>query len=218
MRIAPFTVAVCPMGLRASSDAVRRCRPSAWRAAKPWASMSILDDRGERPGAMFADWELIGIPHRGSLSDRGLKEGTRGAAVAAAVPTDAGAAGWAAWQPWSRAALTAEGEASVVDATCLSPSRCGSGCGHPPRAYAPARSATKPWRPPSLALAGRDRRHGPEAVRRRSEDSLAEPGLAGRDVGSAASGARAEQSRASSFSRPSATRARVRPETSLVLG
>ena len=35
----------------------------------------MLDDRGERPGAMFADWELIGVPHRVVLSDRGLKEG-----------------------------------------------------------------------------------------------------------------------------------------------
>jgi prolyl-tRNA synthetase len=35
----------------------------------------ILDDRGERPGAMFADWELIGVPHRVTLGDRGLKAG-----------------------------------------------------------------------------------------------------------------------------------------------
>ena len=35
----------------------------------------ILDDRGERPGAMFADWELIGVPHRVVISDRGLKDG-----------------------------------------------------------------------------------------------------------------------------------------------
>ena len=35
----------------------------------------MLDDRGERPGAMFADWELIGVPHRVVVSDRGLKEG-----------------------------------------------------------------------------------------------------------------------------------------------
>jgi hypothetical protein len=35
----------------------------------------MLDDRGERPGAMFADWELIGVPHRIVISDRGLKEG-----------------------------------------------------------------------------------------------------------------------------------------------
>ena len=36
----------------------------------------MLDDRGERPGVMFADWELIGVPHRIVISDRGLKEGT----------------------------------------------------------------------------------------------------------------------------------------------
>ena len=37
---------------------------------------AVLDDRGERPGAMFADWELIGIPLRAVFSDRGLKAGT----------------------------------------------------------------------------------------------------------------------------------------------
>ena len=36
----------------------------------------ILDDRDERPGVMFADMELIGVPHRVVVSDRGLKEGT----------------------------------------------------------------------------------------------------------------------------------------------
>ncbi|MGL1133776.1 His/Gly/Thr/Pro-type tRNA ligase C-terminal domain-containing protein, partial [Vibrio parahaemolyticus] len=35
----------------------------------------VLDDRGERPGAMFADWELIGVPHRIVVGDRGLKDG-----------------------------------------------------------------------------------------------------------------------------------------------
>ena len=35
----------------------------------------ILDDRGERPGAMFADWELIGVPHRITVGDKGLKDG-----------------------------------------------------------------------------------------------------------------------------------------------
>jgi prolyl-tRNA synthetase len=35
----------------------------------------LLDDRNERPGAMFADWELIGVPHRITLGDKGLKEG-----------------------------------------------------------------------------------------------------------------------------------------------
>jgi prolyl-tRNA synthetase len=35
----------------------------------------LLDDRGERPGVMFADLELIGIPHRVTIGDRGLKDG-----------------------------------------------------------------------------------------------------------------------------------------------
>ena len=35
----------------------------------------IVDDRGLRPGAMFADWELIGVPHRVVIGERGLKEG-----------------------------------------------------------------------------------------------------------------------------------------------
>jgi prolyl-tRNA synthetase len=35
----------------------------------------LLDDRGERPGVMFADLELIGIPHRITIGDRSLKEG-----------------------------------------------------------------------------------------------------------------------------------------------
>ena len=35
----------------------------------------MLDDRGERPGVMFADWELIGVPHRVVIGERGLKEG-----------------------------------------------------------------------------------------------------------------------------------------------
>jgi prolyl-tRNA synthetase len=36
---------------------------------------AILDDRNERPGVMFADWELIGVPLRITVGDRGLKEG-----------------------------------------------------------------------------------------------------------------------------------------------
>ena len=35
----------------------------------------MLDDRGERPGVMFADWELIGVPHRVVIGERGLKDG-----------------------------------------------------------------------------------------------------------------------------------------------
>jgi prolyl-tRNA synthetase len=51
----------------------------------------LLDDRGERPGVMFADLELIGIPHRITIGDRGLKDGNveyqaRRETAAAAVP------------------------------------------------------------------------------------------------------------------------------------
>jgi prolyl-tRNA synthetase len=35
----------------------------------------ILDDRGERPGIMFAEWELIGVPHRVTIGDKSLKDG-----------------------------------------------------------------------------------------------------------------------------------------------
>jgi len=35
----------------------------------------VVDDRGLRPGAMFADWELVGVPHRVVIGERGLKEG-----------------------------------------------------------------------------------------------------------------------------------------------
>ena len=73
--IAPFAVVICPIGYDRIADGARGRRRAARRAASTPASTSILDDRGERPGAMFADWELIGVPHRVVLSDRGLKEG-----------------------------------------------------------------------------------------------------------------------------------------------
>jgi prolyl-tRNA synthetase len=67
--IAPFEVVLCPMGYDRSE------------ADKLYAQLTeagvdvVLDDRGERPGAMFADWELIGVPHRIVVGDRGLKDG-----------------------------------------------------------------------------------------------------------------------------------------------
>jgi prolyl-tRNA synthetase len=72
--IAPFTVVVCPIGY----DRVAAVREAADRLHDELASLGVdvlLDDRGERPGAMFADWELIGIPQRVVLSERGLKDG-----------------------------------------------------------------------------------------------------------------------------------------------
>jgi prolyl-tRNA synthetase len=57
------------------SEAVRAL---ADRLHDGWAAAGVevlLDDRGERPGVMFADLELIGIPHRVTIGERGLKQG-----------------------------------------------------------------------------------------------------------------------------------------------
>jgi prolyl-tRNA synthetase len=72
--IAPFTVALCPIGPDRSPD-VKAAAEKLYAQFLEAGVDVILDDRGERPGAMFADWELIGVPHRVVISDRGLKEG-----------------------------------------------------------------------------------------------------------------------------------------------
>ncbi|MCZ2105527.1 MAG: proline--tRNA ligase [Comamonadaceae bacterium] len=72
--IAPFTVVLCPIGMD-RSEAVRTAAQQLHDELITAGIDVLLDDRGERPGAMFADWELIGVPHRVVLSDRGLKEG-----------------------------------------------------------------------------------------------------------------------------------------------
>ncbi|KQM71220.1 proline--tRNA ligase [Xylophilus sp. Leaf220] len=72
--IAPFTAVVCPIGMD-RSEAVKTAALQLYADLQAAGVDVLLDDRGERPGAMFADWELIGVPHRVVLSDRGLKEG-----------------------------------------------------------------------------------------------------------------------------------------------
>jgi prolyl-tRNA synthetase len=72
--IAPFEVVLCPMGYD-RSDAVRAETDKLYDALTQAGIDVILDDRGERPGVMFADWELIGVPHRLVIGERGLKEG-----------------------------------------------------------------------------------------------------------------------------------------------
>jgi len=72
--IAPFTVVVCPIGMDRSADVKAAAEQLHEQLAQAGVDV-LLDDRGERPGAMFADWELIGVPHRVVISDRGLKEG-----------------------------------------------------------------------------------------------------------------------------------------------
>ncbi len=72
--IAPFAVSICPIGYDRSAD-VKAMADRLYDELLALGIDVVLDDRGERPGAMFADWELIGVPHRVVLSDRGLKEG-----------------------------------------------------------------------------------------------------------------------------------------------
>ena len=72
--IAPFTVVICPISPDRFPE-VQSAAMALYEALMADGVDVILDDRGERPGAMFADWELIGVPHRVTIGDRGLKEG-----------------------------------------------------------------------------------------------------------------------------------------------
>lgn len=88
--IAPFEVVLCPMGMD-RSEMVKTEVESLYAALQAAGVDVIVDDRGLRPGAMFADWELIGVPHRVVIGERGLKEGNleyqgRRDAEATAVP------------------------------------------------------------------------------------------------------------------------------------
>ena len=72
--IAPFEVVLCPMGYD-RSEMVKTAADTLLADLLAAGIDAILDDRGERPGAMFADWELIGVPHRVVIGERSLKEG-----------------------------------------------------------------------------------------------------------------------------------------------
>jgi len=72
--IAPFRVAIVPLGY-ARSDAVRQAADDLYRGLTAAGLEVLLDDRDERPGVLLADVELLGIPHRVVIGDRGLKEG-----------------------------------------------------------------------------------------------------------------------------------------------
>jgi prolyl-tRNA synthetase len=72
--IAPFRLAVVPLGYR-RSDAVRRVADELYDALSRAGIEVLLDDRDERPGVLLADVELVGIPHRVVIGDRGLKDG-----------------------------------------------------------------------------------------------------------------------------------------------
>jgi len=72
--IAPFSVVICPVNYRQSA-AVRQVADELHEKLESVGIDVIIDDRGERPGSMFADWELIGVPHRITVGERGLKTG-----------------------------------------------------------------------------------------------------------------------------------------------
>ena len=72
--IAPFAACIVPMGYH-KSDAVRAAADKLLAELLAAGIDAILDDRNERPGVMFADMELIGVPHRIVVGERGLAEG-----------------------------------------------------------------------------------------------------------------------------------------------
>ena len=72
--IAPFQVALVPIGYGKSAE-VRETADTLYRELTAAGFEVLLDDRDERPGVMFADMELIGIPHRIVVGERGLKDG-----------------------------------------------------------------------------------------------------------------------------------------------
>ena len=186
--IAPFEVVLCPMGYD-RSELVKEETDRLYAALQAAGVDVIVDDRGLRPGAMFADWELIGVPHRVVIGERGLKEGNleyQGRRDAAATPcrwrtwSASSRANWArdrltAWPRGGRAALAAQSLAAAAGVGLRPlrtpatrrkkrwPIRCGWRC----RAPSPTLGAAQ----------GPDRRH------RGSASAL--PGLAGRDVGAA---------------------------------
>ncbi len=88
--IAPFRLAIVPLGYR-RSETVRQAADALYRTLAEAGVDVLLDDRDERPGVLLADSELVGIPHRVVIGDRGLKDGKleyqgRRDASATAVP------------------------------------------------------------------------------------------------------------------------------------
>jgi prolyl-tRNA synthetase len=73
--MAPWRVAVCVINPKNAPE-VNAAAESLYNELSARGIETVLDDRGLRPGAMFADMELIGIPHRVVVSERGLAAGT----------------------------------------------------------------------------------------------------------------------------------------------
>jgi len=74
LSMAPFAVTICPIGMD-KSEQVKNTANQLYEDCKNAGIDVLLDDRGERPGVMFAESDLIGIPHRIVVGERGLAEG-----------------------------------------------------------------------------------------------------------------------------------------------
>ena len=72
--IAPFQIAIIPLNMQKSVDVAEQSN-KLYQQLSELGYEVLLDDRNERPGVKFADMELIGIPHRIVIGDRGLKDG-----------------------------------------------------------------------------------------------------------------------------------------------
>jgi len=72
--MAPFAVVICPIGMD-KSELVKNAANQLYADCVKAGIDVLLDDRGERPGVMFAESDLIGISHRIVIGDRGLAEG-----------------------------------------------------------------------------------------------------------------------------------------------
>lgn len=72
--LAPFSVAIVPVGYQ-RSETVKAAADKLYAELTAQGCDVLLDDRNERPGVLFADMELIGIPHRITLGERGLANG-----------------------------------------------------------------------------------------------------------------------------------------------
>ena len=73
--IAPFQIAIVPLNMH-KSEAVAEQAEEVYKTLTEAGVEVFMDDRNERPGFKFADMELMGIPHRLVISDRGIKNGT----------------------------------------------------------------------------------------------------------------------------------------------
>jgi len=72
--MAPFELIICPIGMD-KSELVKTTANQLYQNLLKAGVDVLLDDRGERPGVMFAEADLIGIPNRIVIGERGLAEG-----------------------------------------------------------------------------------------------------------------------------------------------